>query len=56
MKKLLLTIAIACMGCGEECATLDPVFGPVHSGCEQTESCGYFKEWNECTCQCEWNF
>ena len=53
MKKLLiLIIALACMGCGEECADLST----GHSGCEQSRPCDWGREFNECTCQCEWAF
>ena len=58
MKKLLLTIAIACMGCGEPCiAPLPDLSGGTEEtipACEQSSSCGFLKEWDACTCRCEW--
>ena len=56
MKKLIiLIIVLACMGCSEICS--DSVIGldGTPGGCEQSESCGPFQEFDECTCQCEWS-
>lgn len=56
MKKLLLLIIVlACMGCdGEACSELGPD-GSI-TQCQQPEgqSCGFLKQWDTCTCRCEW--
>ena len=63
MKKLLiLIIVLACMGCSEECLEADWVLGPepgaTHGGpCDYpNDECGWFRDWNKCTCQCDWIF
>ena len=63
MKKLLiLIIKLTCIGCGDECLEADTVMGPdtgIPSGgpCDNPQSdCGWFKDWNSCTCNCEWIF
>ena len=57
MKKLLiLIIALACMGCSEYGMTILGPDGTFAMECQQTpgESCDFMKEWDECSCQCEW--
>ena len=55
MKKLLLTIAIACMGCSESNDCAETFLGP-NPNCQGEGNfidCGWFEEFNECTCRCE---
>ncbi len=56
MKKLIiLTIAVVCMGCSDDCIT-NPESN--YGGCPQPpgESCGFLKEWDTCECECDWIF
>ena len=60
MKKLLLLIIVlACMGCSEECVTQTNSMGftvECSQPIEEDLSCPWGKEWDSCTCQCEWAF
>ena len=60
MKKLLLLIIVlACMGCRKECIGSTNSMGFITEGCPSSEgqsSCPWGKEWDSCTCECEWSF
>ena len=58
MKKLLLLIIVlACMGCRNNCDTAN-VFGTISCNYPidwvREDACDWGREWDDCTCQCEW--
>jgi len=54
MKKLLiLTIAVVCMGCSDDCVDVDPMWECME---DLNDPCGFLKVWDNCICECDWIF
>ena len=61
MKKLLLLIIVlACMGCSKECEQTNVFGNTVYCNIPidwvEEDACDWPMAWDDCTCQCEWDF